>query len=302
MAGNMKAEQARYTCPQCFTVHYRNDVLFAARRPGGPCDVRQAAHRRALSSADAFAQWCEAGETEIYLNWRTLPESRRRWKAGVITAVRDLDGRWLDRRVCPCCHMPLTAPFPVVFGWRGNGMSRETAFDLLNLAVRKDPAHFSISQAADTLPLKYDYLLNTSREKVLGVPAMPEHAGDSSYGISCLRRCCASAAGVIARLDIRLDADGVPDDTEAFQTLYALLKACGGSGIGLKTAAVFLLEGLNRPDAMEIFRGGCTQLFRHIQYDFQNSCFVPEPCTHPQEAVQAVKWLSGRVGRSGAEE
>jgi len=295
------AETNRYTCPQCFTDHYQNDVLFAGRQTPGMCDMRQAAHRYALSSDIAFEQWCRAGVSEILLNWRTLPQDRRRWNGGAIEAVRDVDGNWLSQRVCPCCHMPLSSFCPVVFGWDENGISGKAVSDLLYFAAESAPSRWRIRRESG-LPLNYDCLLDTTGEMVLKTPAALENAR-GSHGENIRRRCCGSASGVVVRLQIRQESDDRLDDTRAFRTLYNLLDSCGYSGGEQKMAAVVLLEGLEgRPDAVEVFKRECTQLARHIQYDFADCCFAAGIWEHPQAAVQAVEWLSGHVARPNAEE
>lgn len=297
---NVEAAAARYTCPQCFTVHYSNDVLFAARRSAGRCDVRQAVRRYALCSADAFAQWCETGETMALLNWRALPQDRRQWNNGVITAVRDLDGSWVTQRVCPCCHTPLPAFCPVVFGWREGGMSGEAASSLLYAAAQAAPSRWNIRREG-TLPLSYDYLVNPSGESVLGVPVALECA-KGSYGRNCRRRYCCAAAGAVVRLNVSRSADGELDDTKAIHTVDTLLESCGYSGAALEMSAVFLLEGLDQPDAVEVFQRECVPLVRRIQYDFENTYFAVGLLERSQTAVQAVEWLSGHISRMHMEE
>lgn len=301
MGGKAGAEGARYICPQCFTVHYQNDVLFAARRPSGRCDIRQAARRYVLQPHAAFAQWCEAGETAALLNWRRLPQSRRRWEEGAITAVRDLDGSWVTQRVCPCCHTPLSPPCPVVFGWGRGGMDGRIASDLLRCAAETAPAFWTM-RSEEGLLLRYDYLVDYAGAAVLGVPAAMERA-QSGYWRNFRRRCCSCAAGAVVRLKLRVDADGALDDAEAIQTLYDLLDTCGHSGVELKMSAVFLLEGLeDQPNAVERFQQECVPLARHIEYDFENSCFAVGAQDCPQTAVQAAEWLSEHMGRLRAGE
>ena len=301
MPGKAGAEGERYICPQCFTAHYLNDVLFAAQRPSGFCDRRQAAYRYALGPYAAFEQWCASGETAALLNWRALPQSRRQWTNGAITAVRDLDGSWVTRRVCPCCHTPLSPPCPVVIGWAEDGMNIRGAFDLLYCAAELAPASWSMRRE-DQLPLRYDYLVGPAGRAVLGVPpAKLEHVG-GDYGRELRRRCCNSAAGVVVRLRMRMDENGNLDDIEASHTLDTLLEACGHSGVELKMAAVFLLEGLaNQPDSVKRFQMECPQLARRIQYDFESSFFAAGLFDHSQLAVQAVKWLSDQTGHLNAE-
>lgn len=295
MPGKAGAEGTRYVCPQCFTVHYQNDVLFASRRLSGFCDRRQAAYRRALEPASAFTRWCREGKTAALLNWRALPQSRRRWEGGVITAVRDLDGGWADQRLCPCCHMPLSAPCPVVVGWDRTGMDSEAASDLLYFAAEMAPDRWKV-RCDGSLPLRYDYLVNSSGAVVLRVPVKPERV-EGGYGAGYRRRCCGSASGAVVRLRLRVNEDGGLEDIEAVRTLDAMLEAFGYSGIELKMSAVFLLEGLeDRPDGVELFQRECPQLVRLIQYDFEDSCFAAAGHNWgPEAAVQAVEWLSGHV-------
>lgn len=301
MPDKARAEGARYICPQCFTAHYLNDVLFAARRPSGSCDMRQAAHRYAIGPPAAFARWCKAGEAAALLNWRALPQPRRQWENGEITAVRDLDGSWVTQRVCPCCHMPLSSPCPVIIGWGETGLDNSIASDFLYFAAEAAAGPWKACHD-DSLPLRYDYLLNSSGTAVLGIPVALERVKDSS-GRDYRRRCCESAMGAVVRLKLRVNEGGSLDDIEAFRTLEAMLEACGYSGIELKMLVVFLLEGLSdQPDAVDLFKRECSQLARLIQYDFESCYFIVEPYEHPQAAVQAVEWLSGHISRLNAEE
>jgi len=64
MYGKARTEGARYICPQCFTAHYRNDVLFGTQRLTDSCDRRQAAFRYALGPRTAFARWCGGGKNQ----------------------------------------------------------------------------------------------------------------------------------------------------------------------------------------------------------------------------------------------
>lgn len=299
MPGNAGAEGERYICSQCFTPHYLNDVLFAAHRPSGPCDRRQAVHRYSIGPSAAFVQWCEAGETEALLNWRALPQSRRQWKDGAITAVQDLDGSWITKRVCPCCHTPLSPPCPVVIGWEGSEMCSGTAVDFLHFAAEAAPDTWKVHRE-DQLPLRYDHLVDPAGTAVLRVPVNLERAkGD--HGRALRSRCCNSAAGVVIRFHLRTDENGDLDDIEASHTLDTLLNACSYFGTELKMPAVFLLEGLaDRPDSVERFQAECPQLARRMRYDFESSYFAAGLRDHPQAAVQAVNWLSDQIVRLNA--
>ncbi len=304
MYGKARTEGARYICPQCFTAHYRNDVLFGTQRLTDSCDRRQAAFRYALGPSTAFARWCGGGKTSVLLNWRTLPQSRRQWENGAIMAVRDLDGRWVTQRICPCCHMPLSSPYPVVIGWKSSGMHSKTASSLLSFVAETAPDCWKTRQDR-TLPLWYDYLENASKEVVFGVPVRPERVG-GSYGASYRRRCCESASGAVVRRGLRMEESGSLDNTEAVRALDTMLEAFDYSGVKLKVSVVFLLEleGVeDQPDAVELFRRECPQLVRLIQYNFADSYFAANPCGRdPQAAAWAVKWLSSRVSRLNAGE
>lgn len=289
------AEEARYTCSQCFTVHYQNDVLFRAKRGSGLCDTRQAARRYALCTHSVFTEWCEAGEAAALLNWRALPQSRRRWSGGAITAVRDMDGSWVTQRVCPCCHISLPPPCPVVFGWKGEGMDGRIASDLLYLASETALSSWRLRRE-NGLPLWYDYLTDPVGA-AMGVPVALESAKEK-IGSDCIRRCCTAAAGAVVYLELRMDEDGRLDDGAAFLTLHSLLDICGHSGMELKLPTVFLLDGLEGgEDTMERLQRECSQLIWCVQYNFENYYFAVGAHDHPQVAVQAVEWLSGHISR-----
>lgn len=301
MPGKAGAKGTRYVCPQCFMAHYLNDVLFMARWPSSTCDVRQAAHRYAVEPDAAFAQWCEKGRTPALLNWRALPQSRRQWRDGAIVAVRDIDGSWVDVRVCPCCHTPLPPPCPVVVGWDREGMDGETASGLLRFAAETADGPWKVRRD-DSRPLAYDYLVNPSGAVLLGVPVALERTKGRN-GKDYRRRCCESASGAVVRLKVQVDEDGEWDDYEALCTLEALLEACAYADARLNMSVLFLLEGPeDREDVAELFPQKCPQLARLIQYDFKNSYFAVGVCDRPQVAVQAVKWLSGHISRLNTEE
>lgn len=299
--GKADARQTRYVCPQCFTSHFRNDVLFVSGSPSGREDGRQAVRRRALSQDSAFLPGRRETESALLLNWRAMPETRRRWSDGVITAVRDLDGTWQTQRVCPCCHVPLPEkPCPVVFGWGEKGVESELARDLLRLAAETAPDRWRLRREEQPQLVQYHLLTDPAGEPLLGVPGLPawEKEGLAS---NLVRRCCGAAAGAVVRLRAEMDADGEIDSQAALEALCGLQDICGYSGFELKLSVVFLVEGLGRPDAAELFQQKCANLAREIDYSFENSCFVAGVEEAPQGAVRAVDWLSGHLSRLRAE-
>ena len=228
-----------------------------------------------------------------------MPEPRRRWTDGAITAVQDLDGTWLTRRVCPCCHVPLPEKaFPVVFGWREDGPDSELASGLLRLAARAAPGRWQLRQ--EKLAVRYYLLTDPAGDPVLGVPALPAWE-KKGLAPDLIRRCCGSAAGAVVRLRLGTDGDGGVDTRAALEALCGLLDVCGCSGSEHKLAVLFLVEGLDRPDAAGYFQRECANLAREMEYSFADSCFAAGVEEDPQAAVRAVDWLSGHAGRLCAE-
>lgn len=292
-------KQRRYLCPQCFTSHFWNDVLFASRRSAGRCDPRQAARRRALWEEEDFLRWCREGRNPVLLNWRTLPEERRQWRDGAIMAVRDMDGSWLDQRVCPCCHSLLPPrPFPVVVGWQEDGYNSALAGELLQAAARGDPGRWMLRREADTV--HYSRLVTPDGGTALGVPLLP--AGEQKgYVANCVARCCAAAEGAVLRLRVGPDGEGGLDGQAALEALWGLQEACGCAPPQRRLFAVCLLEGVEQPGGVERFRQQCSSVAREIEYSFENCYFIAGGAENPQAAVQAAAWLSGHVNGLGGE-
>lgn len=292
--GGVQVKQRRYLCPQCFTSHFWNDVLFASRRDSDRYDLRQAARRRELCTPERFQQWCRKGKSPVLLNWRALPEERRQWKEGAIAAVRDMDGTWLDQRVCPCCHTPLPRrPFPVVVGWQEDGYSSALADALLRTAVLGEPRRWRLHQEEDA-PVRYSSLVTQDGAIALGAPLLPE-GETKGYAANCVARCCAAAEGAVLRLRMEPDGQGGLDGQAALTALWGLQEACGCASPQRKLAVVCLLEGVEQPDGVERFRQKCTSLAREIEYSFESSYFAAGTPEDPRAVVKAVIWLCEHI-------
>lgn len=285
----------RYVCHQCFTTHYRNDVLFAAGRTDFRCDVRQAAFRYCVDPKDEFLRWCEEGRTEVLLDWRTLPERRRRWKNGGIEAVQDIDGSWTVRRVCPSCHQPLADPCPVALGWQGDGMRESAALELFYAAQRYDAGRWRCEPQSDGLSLRYYYLTEVGGRRVLGIPDGLEQA-KGTYGQDCRRHFLACADCAVVRLELAVRKDGSLDDTKASPALEAMLKSCGFTGIALKMPVVVWLDGLDRESPLEYFAQNGGQLEGRITYGFDRLRLTAGLENDPRQAYQALMWLVNETG------
>lgn len=287
MAGGADAAAAEYLCPFCFTDHYNNDVFFAAGRAAGGRDVRGAAFRRSLGL------WEDIKEP-VLLDWRRLPEARRRWVNGVIAGVQDLDGSWTDRRVCPSCHQILPPPCPLVLGWRGNGPS-DSAVGLFRLAAKlREDWRFLLED--DGLSMAYGFLLSREGRRLMGSPAdLARMKG--SYGQGCRQRCCAGADGIVLELELGVRDDGGLDDVGAFRALEALLGACGGNGTPPKMPVVVSLEGLDEAEgALELFGQACGQLERYLGSFFRRKLLTVRAGHDRQEAMRALEWLGAQLG------
>lgn len=284
------AALGRYLCPQCFTEHYQNDVFFAASRPSLRRDARRDFRRACLrGGADG------AGEGPVLLDWRSLPEARRHWEGGAVTAVQDIDGSWTGRRVCPCCHQPLPPPCPVVFGWRGETMDGGAASELFEAAAQAAPERWGFQRPQEGLALGYGYLTAPNGARALCVPDGLERAA-GAFGQNCRRRCCTLAAGAVVRLALGRRANGALDDLSAFQTLDALLKDCGYTGIALKPPVVFWLEGLEEePDPLGVFAREGGQLERRVAYSFGSRLIAAAGADAGREALRAAQWLAEQV-------
>ncbi len=292
--GLARPENKIYLCPQCFTRHYINDVFFVSKRTTGICDMRNAAHRYTFSKREEFLGWCSAGKSSLLLDWRSLPQARRRWNGGIIEAVKDTDGRWIEEKACPCCHVPLPQECPVVFGWSDRGLDCPEARKMLMEAA---PGNWKGLMYDGSQPLSYDIIEDAEGRQMFSVPAGIEEA-EGSWGEGCRSRLCINADGAVVILRFSRDSLGGIDGSVAERSLSELLDYCGYSGSRLGFPVVVLLEGIEAEDPVKAFRTRAGTARQCLEQCFERTYISPGCGSGSRLLSEALGWLIKEMRRT----
>lgn len=284
----------RYLCQQCFSLRYRNDVLFTKQSwVTSLCDIRQAVHRAAFDP-DRFDAWCRAGKSRVVMTWHGRPLDSLRVCNGVVQAMQDAGGEWLDQKVCPICHSLLMEEFPIVFGWSSQGLDSAPVREMFRQACEGDESTWSLLDEETTEAVRYEYIQKKDGSLRMGVPAGLDQ-GDTNHAQLCRDNCCLNVEGVIVRLVLKPAPDGEIDDLEAEQTLNALLQRCQYSGTAMKKCAVFVISAPDmEEEPAQYLERRAEQLFRSIQYSFARVRFAASGQT-PQQASEILSWLAQNI-------
>lgn len=272
-----------YLCPQCFNVHYRNDVLFATGHGTAHCDMRQAALRYAFQAPSDFEKWCAAGISERVVSWTDRPEEDRRFQNGVINAMRDAGGNWLTQKVCPYCHSMLQQNIRVLFGWNHDEMDNSIPTQLLRCSGLEENEQ---GVQTELQALAYYKVKPSGSPFFLGVPQGLEAAADN-YARACRQRCCTNAHGAVVMLEaVRTERE--LDTSAAEDTFEKFLQACGYAGVPLELPTIFLLNGASVSELSE----EAHQFKRLIELSIKTHCIFDSGILYDQQAAkQAVTWM-----------
>lgn len=274
----------KYLCPQCFTIHYRNDVLFATGHYTSHCDTRQAALRYAFQTSDAFEKWCAVGVSEQMVSWTDRPEEDRKFRNGVIEAMRDANGNLLKKKVCPYCHSSVLLNTRVLFGWNNEAIDNSLPTQLLRCSGLEENEQ---SGQNESEALEYYRVKLNGTPLVLGVPQRLESATDN-YARACQQRCCTNAHGAVVLLEVTRTGNEL-DTSSAENTFENFLQVCGYSGKPLEMPTIFLLQGAS---AVEL-SNEAHQFTRQIDLSVKSQCiFARDILYNSQMAMQAVTWMA----------
>lgn len=293
-AGAIPPEQQSRLCPQCFTRHFVNDVLFISKRTTKRCDMRNAIHRYTFGRDQEFLNWCTNGRSSVLVDWRAVPETRRRWNGGIIQAVQDIDGTWLDEKACPCCHVPFLLECPVIFGWNDKGLDCAEARRMLAEAT---PRNWRGLMYDGTQPLPYDKLEDAEGRQILGVPAGIEK-GNGSWGTGCRSRMCMNADGVVILLRFAENRLGGITSLEAERSLLDLLDHCGYTGNPLELPVVVLLEGIEAENPMQTLESQAPPIRNCLKQCFGRTYILSENKRNEQQWTAALRWLVEETKRT----
>lgn len=283
-------ETHRYCCPQCFTTHYYNDVLFTRNDWFTTrCDLRQAIHC-ATFDPQGFPAWQKVGKSRVVRTWHGTAEKDMRILDGAVLTMRDPGGALLNLKVCPVCHSLLGQGWPILFGWDAGGMNNEIVRRLFRTAAADHAGGWHAAEQENANPLKYEYVQKKTDIAYLSVPVELEKA-DTKYGRTCISNCCLNAPGIVTELRLKLLPDGRVDETEAEQALSSLLENCQYSTTALNKAAVFLVvcPGTDK-DPVKLLEEIDKQLLLRIRYSFTDT-MVEAFTEKPQQATELLDWL-----------
>lgn len=280
--------ERRELCPQCFSMHYYNDVLFTedawtTRR----CDVRQALHH-ATFDRDGYDAWCAAGRSQAVRTWRGAAPEDLRMLGDAVLAVRDPGGAWLNRRVCPVCHSILPPLLPVLFGWNAKGMNNEIVRQIFAQADKEETWHAASLENPGVLP--YEWVQRQQELSYLSVPVGLEKAS-TRYGMQCKSNCCLNAPGVIVELRLNTGDKDRLNEAPAEKAIASLLEQCQYSGAALKKAVVCLVRAPEgEEDPIGRLEKQDKQLLLRVQYSFTNVMVAAYPLESGR-CTEILDWL-----------
>lgn len=280
-------------CPQCFSTHYYNDVLFTADNwTTGRCDVRQAIHR-ATFDRDGYDAWCAAGHSQAVRTWRGAAPEDLRMLGDAVLGVRDPGGTWLNRRVCPVCHSILPVSLPVLFGWNAKGMDNEIVRQVFAQADKDGTWHAAQRENPGVLP--YEWVQRQRELCYLSVPVGLEKAS-TRYGKECKSNCCLHAPGVLLELRMNPGEDDRLDVGPAERAVASLLEQCQYSSTALKKAVVCLVRAPEEEkDPVGRLERQDKQLLLRMQYSFTDVLVAAYPL-EPHRCTEILDWLVKKCG------
>lgn len=282
--------ERRYLCPQCFSTHYYNDVLFTEDGWVTPhCDIRQAVHRSTFDP-EGFADWCAAGRSPVVRTWRGCAPQDLRTLGDTVLGMRDPGGTWLSRRVCPVCHSVLPQAFPILFGWDAGGMNNGIVQKLFALAAGAEGGVWHAAQQENPGVLAYEFVQRNQDIAYLSVPLGLENA-HTHYGQSCINNCCLNAQGVVVELPLDAGTDGRVDESRAEKAVASLLERCQYGSTALKKAVVCIVTGPEgEKDPVGRLEQEDKQLLLRMRYSFTDVQIVGAPLDAKQ-GTDILDWL-----------
>lgn len=294
-------ENGKYLCSQCFTTHYRNDVLFATNRVSHRYDLRQVRLRYALQPRERFVEWCRKGRNLVLADWRYFGSGERTVADGVVTGVRDVNGELLRRRVCPQCHCAILPDMILLAGWNHTGVDTVTVRAMLDSARRSGGYRCERVMQEDLQQvLEYEICSRTGTDICYGVPVGLEDAA-SEETEKYIRAYMSGAHAAVLSLelkpydgapDLALDADEAEEDADAF------LDMLGYVGDPLEKPVVVILNGIPAGyNPQQLLEQHARPLLNRLQLSLKNLRFLVGADDPAANARQALEWIAAQRAR-----
>ena len=290
-------ENGKYLCSQCFTTHYRNDVLFATNRMTHRYDLRQARLRYALQPREQFEAWCRKGQNLVLADWRYFGSEERTVADGVVTGVRDVNGELLRRRVCPQCHCAILPDMILLAGWNHTGVDTVTVRAMLDSAAQSGGYRCErVLQEDLQQVLEYEICSRTGAGACYGVPVGLEDAA-SEETEKYIRAYMNGAHAAVLSLELKncdevLDADEAEEDTDTF------LEMLGYVGDPLEKPVVVILNGIPAGyNPQQLLEQQARPLLNRLQLSLKNLRFLVGADDPAANARQALEWIAAQRAR-----
>ena len=295
-------ENSKYLCSQCFTTHYRNDVLFATSRTSRRYDLRQARLRYALHSADQFEDWCRKGKNLVLADWRYFGVEDRTLTNGVVTALRDANGELLRHRVCPQCHCVVLPDMILLAGWNRDGVDTAAVQAMLHSAQQGGGYKCETVMHADLQQvLEYEICSRTGTGMCFGTPVGLENAVTEETE-KYTRAYMSGAHAALLTLELKEYDDAMPEMSlnadEAEETADAFFDMLGYVGDALDKPVVVVLNGLPAgSNPQQVLEKRAPALLNRLRLCLKNLRFLAGADDPAANARQALEWIAAQRAR-----